>query len=49
MRAEVFNMHIAVVALGAFGHVNPTLSFVTELIRREIVLHILQQKTSDRS
>ena len=27
-------MHIAVVALGAFGHVNPTLSFVTELIRR---------------
>jgi len=28
------SMHIAVVALGAFGHVNPTLSFVTELIRR---------------
>lgn len=27
-------MHIAVVALGAFGHVNPTLSFVTELIKR---------------
>lgn len=27
-------MHIAVVSLGAFGHVNPTLSFVTELIKR---------------
>ena len=26
-------MHIAVVALGAFGHVNPTLAFVTELIK----------------
>lgn len=25
-------MHIAVVSLGAFGHVNPTLSFITELI-----------------
>lgn len=29
-------MHIAVVSLGAFGHVNPTLSFVTELIRRGV-------------
>ncbi len=27
-------MHIAIVSLGAFGHVNPTLSFVTELINR---------------
>ena len=29
-------MHIAVVSLGAFGHVNPTLSFVTELVRRGV-------------
>ena len=29
-------MHIAVVSLGAFGHVNPTLSPVTELIRRGV-------------
>ncbi len=29
-------MHIAVVSLGAFGHVNPTLSFVTELISRGV-------------
>ena len=27
-------MHLAVVSLGAFGHVNPTLSFVTELVKR---------------
>lgn len=27
-------MHIAVVSLGAFGHVNPTLSLVTELLGR---------------
>ncbi|WP_130838631.1 macrolide family glycosyltransferase [Lachnoclostridium sp. Marseille-P6806] len=27
-------MHIAVVSLGAFGHVNPTLALVTELVRR---------------
>lgn len=27
-------MHIAVISLGAFGHVNPTLSFVTELVKR---------------
>lgn len=27
-------MHIAIVSLGAFGHVNPTLSFVTELIKQ---------------
>lgn len=27
-------MHIAFVSLGAFGHVNPTLSLVTELIKR---------------
>ena len=29
-------MHIAVVSLGAFGHVNPTLSLVTELVRRDV-------------
>ncbi len=29
-------MHIAVVSLGAFGHVNPTLSFVTELVSRGV-------------
>ncbi|MBQ9612842.1 MAG: hypothetical protein IJV14_09670 [Lachnospiraceae bacterium] len=29
-------MHIAVVSLGAFGHVNPTLSFVTELVNRGV-------------
>ena len=29
-------MHIAVVALGAFGHVNPTLAFVTELIKHGV-------------
>ena len=29
-------MHIAVVSLGAFGHVNPTLSFVTELVKRGV-------------
>lgn len=29
-------MHIAVVSLGAFGHVNPTLSLVTELINRHV-------------
>lgn len=29
-------MHIAVVSLGAFGHVNPTLSFVSELIKRGV-------------
>ena len=29
-------MHIAIVSLGAFGHVNPTLSFVTELVRRGV-------------
>lgn len=29
-------MHIAIVSLGAFGHVNPTLSFVTELIKRGV-------------
>ena len=29
-------MHIAIVSLGAFGHVNPTLAFVTELIKRGI-------------
>lgn len=25
-------MHIAIVSLGAFGHVNPTLSLTTELV-----------------
>lgn len=29
-------MHIAVVSLGAFGHVNPTLSVVTELVSRGV-------------
>lgn len=29
-------MHIAVVSIGAFGHVNPTLSFVTELVKRGV-------------
>ena len=29
-------MHIAVVSLGAFGHVNPTLSVVTELVNRGV-------------
>jgi MGT family glycosyltransferase len=35
MRKE-FIMHIAIVSLGAFGHINPTLSFVTELIGRGV-------------
>lgn len=30
------NMHIAVVSLGAFGHINPTLSLVTELVKRGV-------------
>jgi MGT family glycosyltransferase len=29
-------MHIAVVTFGAFGHINPTLSFVTELVKRGV-------------
>lgn len=29
-------MHIAVVSLGAFGHINPTLSFVAELVQRGV-------------
>lgn len=29
-------MHIAVVSLGAFGHVNPTLSVVTELVKQGV-------------
>ncbi len=29
-------MHIAVVSLGAFGHINPTLSFVSELVKRGV-------------
>lgn len=29
-------MHIAIVSLGAFGHVNPTLAFVTELLKRGV-------------
>ena len=29
-------MHIAIVSLGAFGHVNPTLSFASELVRRGV-------------
>ena len=27
-------MHIAFVTLGAFGHINPTLALVTELVRQ---------------
>lgn len=29
-------MHLAVVSLGAFGHINPTLSLVTELVKRGV-------------
>lgn len=29
-------MHIAIVSLGAFGHVNPTLSFTAELVKRGV-------------
>ena len=29
-------MHIAFVSLGAFGHINPTLSLVTELVNRGV-------------
>lgn len=29
-------MHLAVISLGAFGHINPTLSFVTELVKRSV-------------
>lgn len=29
-------MHLAVVSLGAFGHINPTLSFVAELVKRGV-------------
>lgn len=29
-------MHLAVVSLGAFGHINPTLSFVSELVKRGV-------------
>ncbi|MDO4623391.1 MAG: glycosyltransferase [Eubacteriales bacterium] len=29
-------MHVAVVSLGAFGHINPTLSLVTELVKRGV-------------
>lgn len=29
-------MHIAIVSLGAFGHINPTLSFASELIKRGV-------------
>lgn len=29
-------MHVAVVSLGAFGHINPTLAFVTELVNRGV-------------
>ena len=29
-------MHIAVVSLGAFGHINPTLGFVSELVKRGV-------------
>ena len=33
---EPSTMHIAVVSLGAFGHINPTLSLVTELVNRGV-------------
>ena len=33
---EVFIMHISFVTLGAFGHINPTLALVTELIKRGV-------------
>ena len=29
-------MHIAFVSLGAFGHVNPTLALVTELVKQGV-------------
>ena len=29
-------MHKAVVSLGAFGHINPTLAFATELVKRGV-------------
>ncbi len=29
-------MHVAIVSLGAFGHVNPTLQFASELIKRDV-------------
>ena len=29
-------MHIAFVSLGAFGHINPTLALVTELVKRGV-------------
>ena len=35
-------MHIAVVSLGAFGHVNPTLELVTELVRRGALVSFTQ-------
>ena len=33
-RKGVLFMHIAFVSLGAFGHVNPTLALVTELVKQ---------------
>lgn len=29
-------MHIAFVSLGAFGHINPTLALVTELVKQGV-------------
>ena len=29
-------MHIAFVSLGAFGHINPTLALVTELVKKGV-------------
>src|SRR5699024_7519428 len=31
-----FCMHIAFVSLGAFGHINPTLALVTELVKKGV-------------
>lgn len=31
-----FSMHIAFVSLGAFGHINPTLALVTELVKKGV-------------
>ena len=35
-----FSMHIAFVSLGAFGHINPTLALVTELVKKLSLIHI---------
>jgi MGT family glycosyltransferase len=35
-KGELVFMHIAFVSLGAFGHINPTLALVTELVKRGV-------------